>query len=381
MNLSAPRSVRVSNGSRFSAAAVGLVASIYLHFLIFAQFGFLQGIRAAGHPGEAIHRVLGAMALAGIATSLATAFALHRRDARWTSVIGFALAAAAGGLAALAFARPATPHSLLLVIALLTGAGLGACTVSAALLVRRFTGGYALGLHVGAGTGLAYLVCNIPAVFTATPAATGWISAAAALAGLGFTLAGGMATAASPENPYTGFVSRRVVAMAALGFLALVWFDSAAFTAVQNSPDLRALAWSGPRTLWTIGATHALAALVAGLLIDRGAFRAMLVAAFVLLAAGHFGFGSRGAALWAAPAYAAGVSLYSTALAVFAALGPADAGMRPAWRAAWVYALAGWVASGAGVGLAEQFGRVPLWAAPSAALVLAVALVQLQPAR
>jgi len=378
MSSPAPTAVPASQGSRFSPAAAGLVASIYVHFLIFAQFGFLHGIRAAGHSIDEIHHVLGAMALAGIATSIATALALHRRDARLTSAIGFALAAIAGGVAGLAFSKPATSHSLLLVIALLTGAGLGACTVSAALLLRRFTGGRALGRHVGAGTGLAYLACNIPALFTASPAGKGWISAAAALAGLGFTLAGRTAAAASPESPYTGLVSRRVVAMAALGFLALVWFDSAAFTAVQNSTDLRALVWSGSRTLWTIGATHALAALAAGLLIDRGAFRAVLAAAFVLLAAGHFGFGSRGAALWAAPAYAAGVSLYSTALAVFAALGPSDVGMRPAWRAAWVYALAGWVASGAGVGLAEQFGRVPLWAAPAAAVVLVTALAQLR---
>jgi cytochrome c oxidase cbb3-type subunit 2 len=360
---------------------VGLVAAIYVHFLIFAQFGFLQGIRSAGYATEAIHRVLGAMALAGIAASIATALALHRRDARTTGAIGFALAAAAGGLSGLAFASPAVPLGLLVVIAILTGAGLGASTVSAAILLRRFTGGRALALQVGAGTGLAYLVCNIPAVFTASPAGKGWISAAAALAGLGFVFAGQAVAAVSPSGPYAGLVSRRVVAMATLGFLALVWFDSAAFTAVQNSADLRALFWSGPRTLWTIGLTHALAALAAGLLIDRGALRAVLAAAFVLLAAGHLGFGGSGGSIWAAPAYAAGVSLYSTALAAFAALGPADTGMRPAWRATWVYALAGWVGSGAGVGLAEQFGRVPLWAAPSAAVVLAVALFQLQPTR
>ncbi|MBE2214797.1 MAG: hypothetical protein IAE82_13070 [Opitutaceae bacterium] len=378
MSLPASTAGSASGGSRISPAAVGLVAAIYVHFLIFAQFGFLQGIRAAGHPVEAIHRVLGAMALAGIAASIATAMALQRREARFAGAIGFALAAAAGGLAAFAFAQPAAGMGMLAAIALLTGAGLGASTVAAAILLRRFTGGHALGVHVGAGTGLAYLVCNFPAFFTASPSDKGWISAAAALAGLGFALAGRTAAPVSSDGPYTGLVSRRIVAMATLGFLALVWFDSAAFTAVQNSADLRDLFWGGPRTLRLIGATHALAALGAGLLIDRGAFRVVLAAAFALLAAGHFGFGSSGAALWAGPAYAAGVSLYSTALAAFAALGPGDAGLRPAWRATWVYALAGWVGSGAGVGLAEQFGRVPLWAAPAAAVVLAASLLQLR---
>lgn len=381
MSATATDSVPVTAGPRFAPAAVGLVAAIYVHFLIFAQFGFLQGIRSAGYATDAIHRVLGAMALAGIAASIATALALHRRDARAAGATGLTLAAAAGGLSGVAFANPAVPHGLLVVIAILTGAGLGVSTVSAAILLRRYTGGRALGLQVGLGTGLAYLICNIPAVFNASPAGKGWISAAAALAGLGFVLTGRTAASVSPTGPYAGLVSRRVVAMATLGFLALVWFDSAVFTTVQNAADLRALFWSGPRTLWTIGLAHAVAAIGAGLLIDRGAFRMVLAAAFALLAAGHFGFGSSSGALWAAPVYVVGVSLYSTALAAFAALGPGETGMRPAWRATWVYALAGWVGSGAGVGLAEQFGRVPLWAAPSAAVVLAAALIQLQPTR
>lgn len=365
--------------SRFSPAAVVLVAGIYVHFLIFAQFGFLQGIRAAGHVTEAIHRVLGAMALAGIAASIAAAFALHRREARGVAAAGFGLAAAAGALAGLAFSQPSPSQGMLTVIAVLTGAGLGGATVSAAVLLRRFTAGWQVGLHVGLGTGLAYLACNVPAFFTASPAAKAWGSAAAALAGLLAALLGPASANTSPSFHYTSLGARRPVAMAALGFLALVWFDSAAFTAVQGSEESRALLWSGPLQLWVIGAPHALAAVAAGVLLDRGALRTVLAAAFVLLAAGHFGFASGGAALWAAPTYVAGVSLYSTALAAFAALGPADAGMRPAWRATWVYALAGWVGSGAGVGLVEQFGRVPLWAAPAAAIVLGTALAQLRP--
>jgi len=367
--------------TRPSAAAVGLIAAIYVHFLIFAQFGFLEGIRAGGHPAEAIHRVLGAMALAGIVASVAAAGALHRRDAREVAAWGFGLSTTAGAFAALELARPAQSPGALLGIALLTGTGLGLSTVGASILLQRFTGGRALGLHVGAGTGLAYLLCNIPGIFTASPAAKGAISAAAALVGLGVVLAGRTSPTASPHVRYTQMTSRRAVAMAALGFLALVWFDSAAFTAVQNPADQRALYWSGPGTLWTIGIVHALAALSAGALIDRGAFRSVLVAAFALLVTGHLGFGVPAVALAAAPTYAAGVSLYSTALAAFAALGPAEADMRPPWRAAWVYSLAGWVGSGAGVGLTEQLGHVPAWAAPSAALVLAVALLQLRPTR
>jgi hypothetical protein len=71
-----------------------------------------------------------------------------------------------------------------------------------------------------------------------------------------------------------------------------------------------------------------------------------------------------------------GVSLYSTALAVFAALAPATTrSVPPIWRAAWIFAISGWAGSVAGVGLAEQFGTLPSWAAPSAAAALCLALL------
>lgn len=370
-------------GRRISFAAIGLIATIYVHFLIFAQFGFLQGIHAAGLTVTTVHRVLGLMALAGIAASVATAWAAGRREPRWCAAAGFALATAASVLAGVALARSTPPPAVLALISVLTGAGLGAATVATAILLRRFTGGAAVGLHVGIGTGLAYVVCNVPLIFTASPSVKAWVSAAGAALGLVCAMVGRTHTAGPPgegATRYAGLVSRSVVTLATVAFLALVWFDSAAFAAVQNSPAARALFWSGPSTLWTIGACHALAAVVAGALLDRGHLRSVLTAAMVLLVLGHVSFGLASAP-WAAPVYVAGVSLYSTALAAFAALGPADAGMPPASRAAWIYSLAGWVGSGAGVGLAEQFGRVPAWAAPAAAVVLLGALTQLRASR
>jgi cytochrome c oxidase cbb3-type subunit 2 len=372
-----------SPGDRsLSLAAIGLVAGIYVHFLLFAQFGFLQGIRASGHAIEAIHVVLGSMALAGIAMSFLAAAGLRRIDARIVAAAGFACAAAASGTAALAFREPGATRAMLIAISILTGSGLACATVATALLLRRFTAGRSLGLHVGLGTGVAYLFCNVPAVFTATPADKGWISALAALTGLASALVGREHTDTTTREAYPALTTRGAVAFATVGFLALVWFDSAAFAVVQNTPALRDLYWNGPSVLWTIGVVHALTAVGAGLLIDRGDLRTTLAGALALLVLGHLGFG-RGeeAGSWAAPVYATGVSLYSTALAAFAALGPSVGTIGPPWRAAWIYAIAGWAGSAAGVGLAEQFGRVPVWAAPTAALLLAGALSQLSSTR
>ena len=48
----------------------------------------------------------------------------------------------------------------------------------------------------------------------------------------------------------------------------------------------------------------------------------------------------------------------------------------PARRAAWIYAVAGWIGSSAGVGLAEHQRVLPGWAGPVAVAVLALALWQ-----
>ena len=53
--------------------------------------------------------------------------------------------------------------------------------------------------------------------------------------------------------------------------------------------------------------------------------------------------------------YAAGVSIYSTVLVFY----PARVGV--VGLAALVYAVAGWVGSALGIGVAEQFGWFPVW--------------------
>lgn len=363
--------------ARALVPAAGLVAGIYVFFLIFAQFGFVHGLRGAGMSVEAIHRTLGVMALAGIITSVLSVVIMRRVQARYVGTFGLLTASLAGGLAGLGFHAAGFGTPLFVLVAVLTGVGLGAATVAAAVLLRAFTGGRALGLHVGAGTGLAYLVCNIPGIFDAAPATKGWFGAAAALGGAVAAWAGRTRLEVRDGSRYRALGRREAVGLATVAFLGLVWFDSAAFTVVQSSTQLRSAHWGAPQVLWMIGATHVLAAIAAGVALDRGRFEMVLASALVLLVAGHLGF-SGSAEFWPGMVYAAGVSLYSTALAAFAALGPAQAGLPPAARAASVYSVSGWMGSVAGIGLAETFGHVPAWAAPVAGVLLAGVLVRLR---
>lgn len=367
-----------------SIAVITLVATIYIFFLLFAQFGFLQGIRASGHDTNVIFSVLGCMALAGIAASFLTPLVSSRFGCANTIGFGLSLGFLSASTAGLLFSQANSPPIVLAMASLCTGSGIGLATVALAADFRRLTGGRNIALHAGIGTGIAYLFCNVPLVFESTPSVNAWISAAVALTGTSatrFLHSVEPVRIPQPDALDSRLITTRGIALVTIAFFALVWFDSAAFAALQNSPDLRAETWSGPARLMTIGVAHAIAAVVAGLLLDRGWFRTTLLVAFACLAAGSLMFAASGNLL-AGPVYALGVSLYSTALAVFAALAPATTGrVPPIWRAAWIFAISGWAGSVAGVGLAEQFGTLPPWATPSAGAALCLALLAKAPLR
>lgn len=358
-----------------------LIAAIYVFFLLFAQFGFLQGLRDAGHGTPTIQAILGVMAFAGIIGSFVTPLLIRRLNAPQVLLIGLLATTAAGTWAAIILPR-STSIAVLQACSALVGFGLGLATVALAADLRRLTQSHATGLTAGIGTGLAYCFCNLPAVFNATPSGKAWIAAAA-------TALAAPAAWRRQEKPGArvavrnlavdlpdAYVTWRGVACVTAAFLALIWFDSAAFAAVQNEATLRARFWTGTGLLTMVAVLHAIVAVIAGVLVDRQHFRAVLAAALVLLAAGHLGFGAPTALqLVATPLYVAGVSLYSTALVAYAALARDDGVLVSApWRATWTYAIAGWLGSAAGVGLAEQFGRVPAWVLPVALVVLAAAL-------
>jgi hypothetical protein len=321
------------------AAAVLAVAATYGYFLIFAQFGFLKSVAAAG---VALRPVMTVMGLAGLAGSgwAAQAYAAGRR--RRLMAAGFATCAIAAGGSLLAGSA-----GLFFGVALLVGLGAGFTTVTLASVLRCAVGGAWLGRIIGLGTGLAYGFCNLPAVFQAGARPQAWLAVLAAASGLvGTALLKFDAPAALPAG---GDYARSSVSAWVMIFLALVGLDSAAFYFIQHTPVLLEGTWTGTGRLWMNAGMHLVTAVLAGRALDRRWIgRTVALGAALLLVACGLIAGGRTIFSTTVLLYTAGVSVYSVALVYYPAYS-----LRP-WLAALVYAVAGWIGSAFGIGLAEN---------------------------
>ena len=348
------------------------VASTYVSFLLWAQFGFVTLVRerlAAPVAPEAVRAAMVAMGLAGLVASVATGGLLRRVPALWLvrtglAAVAFAALAALGCRSVPAFAA----------VAAATGAATGLLTVALAAGLAAWVPVRHGGLGLGCATGVAYFACNVPAVFEAPPLAQALGVALVCLAAL-FALAPLRpgADRRGRASSGRGAAIRLLPIVAAL--FALVWIDSAAFATIQARPDLAVGTWGTANGKLLLGAAHLAAAVAAGALIDAGALLPVLAgtAGLFALALPAIEAGVAGAPWWAV-LYAAGISAYSTALVAFPSglAGPVAGRWPPRRRAALLYGVAGWIGSALGVGMAEDLRRIPV-----AAVAVAVAVVWL----
>jgi cytochrome c oxidase cbb3-type subunit 2 len=337
------------NRSALRAAVV--IAAVYGNFLIFAQFSFVELLRAAAVDASGQRAVLGAMAVAGIAGGF---FAAWRGAAPIMVRLGLGVAGLSAAVAPLAGGLPAAFG-----VAVASGAALGVATVALAALLRGWCGV----AWVGVGTGLGYACCNLPWVFNQAPSGQAWVGAGLALVGL---LA--VPKAGEWRGPHQAETFPWWGALAL--FAALVWLDSAAFFIIQHVTDFKAGTW-GDGLLWRNVVMHLGVAVAAGIWLARFGARSVVLAAWVLLALAALAVNaatSRGLAGWW---YPAGVSLYSTALVAWPGWFSGAAGTRSAaWRAAMLFAVAGWLASANGIGMAQSLNRVPVAFVAAAGMVV-----------
>ncbi|MBK1883059.1 cbb3-type cytochrome c oxidase subunit II [Luteolibacter pohnpeiensis] len=316
-----------------------LVAAVYGYFLIFAQFAWVELIRSAGGQEKPM---LGAMAVAGMAAGFWIA---------WKGVtagkirIGLALAALASALAPLADGMMS-----MLTVSILTGIGVGMSTVGLATLLPSWCGLF----WVGLGTGVGYACCNLPIVFQQSSAHQAWIGSVFAVVGL-LVFPGNQNTHhEEPPRREIPFVSVLVL------FTALVWLDSAAFFIIQHAVDLKSGTW-GSGLLWRNAALHLAAAIASGVWLKSCRRTFVPASAWGLLAVAALAVNhetSRSVAGWL---YPVGVSLYSVALVAWPGwFSGARAQHSIGWRAAWLFAIAGWFGSANGIGMAETLQRVPV---------------------
>ena len=333
-----------------------LIASGYSFFLIYAQFGFIDLIHQRGFRGASAQTLMGIMALAGIATSFMMAFAQNK------FVHGLRLGLLLGGLAT-ALSLWSKSFPLLLACALVLGMGVAMSTVALASQLNRWVQPQRLGREAGWGTGLAYVFCNIPVVFNAPPVSKGLIAIALALVFLALTRKLCHRQISIQRNDAVEPTRGTTNAMALLLVITvLVWMDSSMFYLIQHTPELKAKSWGDSLQLFCQGGFHFAGALLAGIMLDRGAWRwtglitwGLFFLGFTLLQV------APGAHLFHAGLYAIGISLYSTHLVALPGyrhglLWQGHEGL----KAGILYGLAGWLGSTLGIGMATDLNRVPL---------------------
>lgn len=344
------------------------VAATYVYFLIWAQFGLLARMHAAGLDAGSIRVAMAAMGVAGLAASFAAARLPAGRRSVAAGLAGCAVAAL-GSLAASSLAGFA-------IAAAAVGAATAIATVALASALPQLVAPGRRGLAVGAATGLAYLICNLPILFEASPAVQAIAAASLCLlASMTMQLSG---RADGAPTPLPGAPARRHFhglgwAAVVAAFLALVWLDSAAFAIIQESETLRQLTWAPGNIKLLLGAVHLVAALAAGWIVDRGGLLSLPFPAFVALALAALLLDRLAPALAAGVLYAAGVSLYSVALVLAPGARLDDGLAPPGQRAAQLYGVAGWIGSAAGVGMAQDLHRIPGAFLVAAGALLAVA--------
>lgn len=330
---------------------IALVAITYVYFLIFAQFAFLDRLDELGITGDHLKSVMAALALGGVLLSLLAPRLrmLPSPERRLQLALGLAGAAALSTLFSL------TVVSAVLV-SFLIGAGLGLLSVTLVTHLPRWTGTNHVLIKVGLGTGVGYLVCNVPSLFTASPRIQGVTAAALCLAGA--VLAGRTAEDAIPvaadapqEVPF---------ALVVAAFAALVWLDSAAFYIIQNTAALKAGTWQGSAHLWANAFIHFGAALLGAWVLLRRGLLPALVAAVGALAFACLLLQDPARALTASVFYPIGVSFYSVALVAYpSVLSGASTAAERGRQAGWIYAIAGWTGSALGIGMGQNLGHIP----------------------
>jgi cbb3-type cytochrome oxidase cytochrome c subunit len=344
--------------------AVILIAVTYIYFLIFAQFAFLKRLAELGIADVHLKAVMGAMGAGGILLSLLTPRIRFWPSPRLRMRVGLGACAAASALSLLPLGLYAG-----IGVACLIGCGLGLLTVTLVTHLRSWLGDGTPLLKVGVGTGFGYLVCNFPPFFTASPefqAATSSI-----------LCVGCLAVPLRNESPAD---QEQITHASSISFLrvlicftALVWFDSAAFFIIQNTPALKAGTWQGSIHLWSNGLLHLFAALASAFLLRRSGLTFVLSAAFLGLASACLLLLDPSHALAASVLYPVGVSLYSVALVAYPSLlTPAASLAERGRQAGWLYAIAGWFGSAMGIGMSQHLGHVPpAFVACAGALVFA----------
>jgi len=322
------------------------VAGVYFYFLIFAQFSFLDLLAGREFSAGTLKLVMGAMALGGMAGSFSVL--LLEKRVSWPTM----LRVAAGVCAVLPVLALRLEGVLgFAFLSMLLGFALGVLTV---LLAANLPGimGSRVYLGAGIGTGLAYMLSNVPWVFQASPEVRSYCTAACVLLLAVIPLKKGGGEFVSEGSPWRF----RHFFTGVLSLMMLVWLDSAAFYIIQHNHEMKLATWGEPY-LWRNAIVHLVFAVMAGYLLLRGKIVYVLGVSFLLLGVAGLMASVQELMSLAGVLYPAGVSLYSVTLILYPAVWLGEQGATR--RAAVLFAIAGWGGSAMGIGMAQDLHAVP----------------------
>jgi len=347
-----------------AGCGVLMIVCTFVYFLIFAEFAFLELLNEIHSDWDQLQSVMALLGIGGITGSAVVGINYRAQHRSYWMITGFA------GCAASALVAVANTGTLLICItACAIGLFLGILTVSLVASLPYYFNQSKIGFKAGIGTGVAYALCNVPVLFHASAQIQAISAAFFCMAGLLVCMVD-LLTKKSIETAVRNhqavgqgnlLTPARLVHFLVM-FLLLIWLDSAAFFIIQHSAELKIATWGSDSMLWLNAALHFGVALIAGCWIDRGGIKYCLTSSFVCMAwVALLLQGQSSLNQYAHFFYVAGVSLYSTPLVAFAALpGSKLKNLTVAACAAWLYALAGWIGSGMGIGMAQDLNRIPL---------------------
>ncbi|HEX7861191.1 MAG TPA: cbb3-type cytochrome c oxidase subunit II [Verrucomicrobiae bacterium] len=360
----------MNSSRRQFTAGVLLIFAVYFYFLIFAQFAFLELVRAVDNSEVHIKTVMAAMAIGGLAGSFTVPLfsTAQLRNVLRIAFLGCSLVAVAAPLL----------HSYFELTGLVIGLCVGIVTVGVASTLRGIFSPHSWPWGIAFGTGLAYFACNVPLIFQSTPQ---WQARAAAAvsASMAFIIPR-LSVSSQRQSQSKGSLMpvaspRWLLAHYIIVFGILVWLDSAVFYIIQHSP-MKAATWGTAPGLWRNAIVHLSAALLTGACLPRCGFLPVLVTSFLALAIGSIAAKHPELRSLTGWAYPAGVSIYSACLVGFPSFGPLQRrGSQIAWCGAGLYAISGWIGSGLGIGMAQDIHEVPWQFIAISAVAIAVPIL------
>ncbi len=326
---------------------IAWVAGVYFYFLIFAQFSFLEILEKEVEGAQVLKSVMGAMALGGLLGSVAVLW-LEKKFA-WSSLMRVA---ALGCAVFPVLATLASGTLAFVLISLGIGLSLGVLTVLLSARLPDIMGANPY-LGAGIGTGVAYMLSNLPWVFQSPPEVRSYVTAGAVFLLALLPLKVNEEEVLVEDSPW----SFRVFFVGVICLSMLVWLDSAAFYIIQHNREIKLATW-GEVYLWRNALVHLLVAILSGWLLLKGKMTWVLGAAFCFLGVAGLMASVDGLQIVAGYLYPAGVSLYSVALILYPSVWLGRSGATR--RAVILFSVAGWIASAMGIGMAQDLNQVPL---------------------